>query len=44
MELNDAIKSRRSIRKYKQIDVSDYIIEDLIDFARHGCCKTCFWG
>ena len=34
MELNDAIKSRRSIRKYKQIDVSDYIIGDLIDFAR----------
>lgn len=34
MELNDAIKNRRSIRKYKNIDIPNDIIEDLIDSAR----------
>lgn len=34
MELIEAIKNRRSIRKFKDIDVSKEIIEDLIDCAR----------
>ena len=34
MELNDAIKNRRSIRKYKNIDIPNNIIEDLIASAR----------
>lgn len=34
MELKETIKSRRSIRKFKNIDVSKEIIEDLIDCAR----------
>lgn len=34
MELNDAIKNRRSIRKYKNIDIPINIIEDLIESAR----------
>lgn len=34
MELKEAIKSRRSIRKYKDIDVSNILIEDLIECAR----------
>ena len=34
MELNDAIKNRRSIRKYKNNDVSNFIIEELINSAR----------
>jgi nitroreductase len=39
----ECIKNRRSIRKYKDIDVSDEIILKLIDAARHapfgGPCK-----
>ena len=34
MELNKVIKNRRSIRKYKNIEISNDIIEDLIDSAR----------
>lgn len=34
MELKEAIENRRSIRKYKDIEVSDNIIADLIDCAR----------
>lgn len=34
MELNKVIKSRRSIRKYKNIEISNDIIEDLIESAR----------
>lgn len=34
MELNDAIKSRRSIRKYKEVEITNDIIEDLIESAR----------
>jgi len=34
MELKETIKNRRSIRKYKDIDISKEIIEDLIDCAR----------
>lgn len=34
MELKEALKSRRSIRKYKDIDIPKEIIEDLIDCAR----------
>ena len=34
MELKTVIKNRRSIRKYKNLDVSNEIIEDLINHAR----------
>lgn len=34
MELQDAIKSRRSIRKFKEKEISEEIIEDLIKCAR----------
>ena len=34
MELKETIKNRRSIRKYKNIEISKEIIEDLIDCAR----------
>ena len=34
MELKETIKNRRSIRKFKNIDVSKEMIEDLIDCAR----------
>jgi len=34
MELNMVVKNRRSIRKYKNIDIPNEIIEDLINFAR----------
>lgn len=34
MELNKAIENRRSIRKYKVIDVPNEIIEELINYAR----------
>ncbi len=34
MELKETIKNRRSIRKYKSMDVPDELIEDLIDCAR----------
>lgn len=34
MELSDAIKNRKSIRKYKNIEVQDNIIEELIECAR----------
>ena len=34
MELSDAIKSRRSIRKYKEVEIPNDIIEDLIESAR----------
>lgn len=34
MELNIVVKNRRSIRKYKDINIPNEIIEDLIDFAR----------
>ena len=34
MELNIVVKNRRSIRKYKNIDIPNEIIEDLINFAR----------
>lgn len=34
MELKETIKNRRSIRKYKNTEISKEIIEDLIDCAR----------
>lgn len=34
MELKEAIKNRRSIRKFKNTEISKKIIEDLIDCAR----------
>lgn len=34
MELNYVIRNRRSIRKYKNIDIPNEVIEDLIDSAR----------
>ena len=34
MELNIVIKNRRSIRKYKNRDIPNEVIEDLINFAR----------
>ena len=34
MELKETIKNRRSVRKYKNMDISNDIIEDLINFAR----------
>lgn len=34
MELNRTIENRRSIRKYKVIDVPNEIIEELINYAR----------
>ncbi len=34
MELKETIENRRSIRKYKDLDVSDTLIKDLIDCAR----------
>jgi len=34
MELNIVVKNRRSIRKYKNIDIPNEIIENLINFAR----------
>ena len=34
MELSIVVKNRRSIRKYKDINIPNEIIEDLIDFAR----------
>lgn len=34
MELKETIKNRRSIRKFKDIDIPKEIIEDLIDCAR----------
>jgi len=36
MDLDEAIKGRRSIRKYKSKDVPDSVVEDLIDLARHA--------
>lgn len=34
MELKETIKNRRSVRKFKNIEISKEIIEDLIDCAR----------
>lgn len=34
MELNMVVKNRRSIRKYKNIDIPNEVIEDLINSAR----------
>ncbi|MCI8833119.1 MAG: nitroreductase family protein [Clostridia bacterium] len=34
MELKETIKNRRSIRKFKDTEISKKIIEDLIDYAR----------
>lgn len=34
MELKETIKNRRSIRKYKNTEISKEIIEDLIDCTR----------
>lgn len=34
MELNIVVKNRRSIRKYKNRDIPNEVIEDLINFAR----------
>lgn len=34
MELTEIIKNRRSIRKYKNVDVPNELIEDLIECAR----------
>ena len=34
MELNEAIRNRRSVRKFKDVDVPKEIIEDLIEHAR----------
>lgn len=34
MELKETIKNRRSIRKFKDMDISDKIVEDLIECAR----------
>ena len=34
MELMETVKNRRSIRKFKNKDVENKIIEDLVEFAR----------
>ncbi len=36
MELDEAIKGRRAIRKYKDKEVPDSVIEELIDLARYA--------
>ena len=36
MKISEAIKRRRSIRTFKQKDVSDKMVEMLIDSARHA--------
>ena len=36
MELDEAIKGRRAIRKYKAKDIPDSVIEELLDLARHA--------
>ncbi|MER3446064.1 MAG: nitroreductase family protein [Candidatus Dadabacteria bacterium] len=36
MEIDEAIKGRRAIRKYKQIDIPDSVIEELLDLARYA--------
>lgn len=36
MQLDDAIRGRRSIRKFRAQDVPDEVIEALIDLARHA--------
>jgi len=45
MKLIDCIKTRRSIRKYKDKEVSDDVIRELIDCARHApsSCDTQPW-
>ena len=34
MELKETIKKRRSIRKFKKMDISNEIVKDLIECAR----------
>jgi nitroreductase len=36
MELDEAIKGRRSIRRYRKRSIEDSVIEELIDLARHA--------
>jgi nitroreductase len=36
MELDSAIRGRRSIRKYRQEEIADDVIEDILDLARHA--------
>jgi nitroreductase len=36
MDLVQAVRGRRSVRKYKDIGVSDAVIEELIDLARYS--------
>ncbi len=37
MELKEALKSRRSIQKYKDIDIPKEIIEDLLEILKQRC-------
>lgn len=36
MEIEEAIKGRRSVRKHKNKDIPDSVIEELLDLARHA--------
>jgi len=36
MDVEGAIRSRRSIRRYKKKDVSDSVVRELLDLARHA--------
>jgi nitroreductase len=36
MDVDDTIRGRRSIRKYRKEDIADPVIEDILDLARHA--------
>jgi nitroreductase len=36
MDVEGAIRSRRSIRRYQNKDVSDSLVRELLDLARHA--------
>jgi nitroreductase len=36
MEIEEAIRSRRSIRAYREGDIEDSVIEEILDLARHA--------
>jgi len=36
MDIAETIRGRRSIRKYQKKDVPDFVIEELLDLARHA--------
>jgi len=36
MDIDDTIRGRRSIRKYRKEGIADPVIEDILDLARHA--------